>query len=169
MIHQTETEFAVLLRVQFFCMPFFLMPECLYNHYYFWSSRIVRLMPMSWTWWNFQMDSASSLMSQLHLLDVSSAPKLWALMRDTTSLTSTNMQKVLSFWCSLIVWTHVYQTKKTVMSNCDSDCLQAQRRRGGCMKRLNTTTSCNSEEKSQDSKSRCLLLFTHFQRVPQIL
>lgn len=52
-------------------------------------------MQMLWTWCAFQMDSLSSSADQLSLLDASSAPKPWAQMRDTTSHTSTSMQKVL--------------------------------------------------------------------------
>ena len=62
-----------------------------------WSHAVcgVRLMQMLWTWCACQMESLSSSAAQLNLWDASSAPKLWAQMRDTTSHTSTSIQKVL--------------------------------------------------------------------------
>lgn len=41
------------------------------------------------------------------------------------------------------------------------DVFQAQRRRGRCMRRPNTTTSFSSEEKSRGSKSRCFYHCSH--------
>lgn len=74
------------------------MTECLDHNCQFMSSHVVcggRLMQMLWTWCACQMESLSSLVDQLNLLDASSAPKLWAQIRDTTSHTSTSIQKVL--------------------------------------------------------------------------
>lgn len=125
----------------------------------------VRLMQMLWTWCAFQTDNLSSSVDQLHLLDASSAPKLWAQMRDTTSHTSTSIQKVLQSHMRKSTRESKQQTYLNVGSS-PSDGFQAQRRRGRCMRRLNTTTSYSSEERSRGSISRCFfLLFIHIQGV----
>lgn len=68
------------------------------------------------------------------------------------------MSMIVVLMETVCVWQR--SSNKTFVLICDSDGFQAQRRRGRCLRRLNTTTSYSSKERSQVFVSRCLLLFT---------